>query len=131
MRKKRGNMMALALMSIGEKRTVQTLRGKDETLRHLQDLGFAPGAEVECVGETPGGMILIVKGVRIALDRGLASKIMVAGRKTTIRKGEQNADVKRSGCWKDCFRSKTPWRGRCKTPDHGYGNHQGNTDLCS
>ena len=35
--------MALALMSIGEKRTVQTLRGKDETLRHLQDLGFAPG----------------------------------------------------------------------------------------
>ena len=47
-------------------------------LRHLQDLGFAPGAEVECVGETPGGMILIVKGVRIALDRGLASKIMVA-----------------------------------------------------
>ena len=78
MRKKRGNMMALALMSIGEKRTVQTLRGKDETLRHLQDLGFAPGAEVDCVGETPGGMILIVKGVRIALDRGLASKIMVA-----------------------------------------------------
>ena len=43
--------MALALMSIGEKRTVQSLRGKDETLRHLQDLGFAPGAEVECVGE--------------------------------------------------------------------------------
>ena len=39
--------MALALMSIGEKRTVQSLRGKDETLRHLQDLGFAPGAEVE------------------------------------------------------------------------------------
>jgi ferrous iron transport protein A len=76
--KKRGSMMALALMSIGEKRTVQSLRGKDETLRHLQDLGFAPGAEVECVGETPGGMILIVKGVRIALDRGLASKIMVA-----------------------------------------------------
>ena len=62
--------MALALMSIGEKRTVQSLRGKDET--------FAPGAEVECVGDTPGGMILIVKGVRIALDRGLASKIMVA-----------------------------------------------------
>ena len=45
--------MALALMSIGEKRTVQSLHGKDETLRHLQDLGFAPGAEVECVGDTP------------------------------------------------------------------------------
>lgn len=30
--------MALALMSIGEKRTVQTLRGKDETLRHRRIL---------------------------------------------------------------------------------------------
>ncbi len=43
--------MALALMSIGEKRTVQTLRGKDETLRHLQDLGFAPAQKLN-VSET-------------------------------------------------------------------------------
>lgn len=70
--------MALALMSIGEKRTVTKLRGKDEVVRHLQDLGFAPGSEVEVLGENAGGMILLVKGVRIALDRGLASKIMVA-----------------------------------------------------
>lgn len=70
--------MALALMSIGEKRTVQSLHGKDETLRHLQDLDL-PRAQKLNVSEThPGGMILIVKGVRIALDRGLASKIMVA-----------------------------------------------------
>jgi len=70
--------MALALMSIGERRTVTRLRGKDEIVRHLQDLGFAPGSDVEVIGENPGGMILLVKGVRIALDRGLASKIMVA-----------------------------------------------------
>lgn len=70
--------MALALMSIGEKRKVESLRGKDEVIRHLEDLGFAPGAEVECIGETSGGMILLVKGTRIALDRGLASKILVA-----------------------------------------------------
>lgn len=70
--------MALALMNIGERRTVTKLRGKDEIIRHLQDLGFAPGSEVEVLGENAGGMILLVKGVRIALDRGLASKIMVA-----------------------------------------------------
>lgn len=34
--------MALALMSIGEKRTVIKVRGKDEVIRHLMDLGFAP-----------------------------------------------------------------------------------------
>lgn len=70
--------MALALMSVGERRKVIKLRGKDEVVRHLQDLGFAPGSEVQVLGENTAGMILLVKGVRIALDRGLASKIMVA-----------------------------------------------------
>jgi len=70
--------MAVTLMSIGEKRTVTRLRGKDEVIRHLQDLGFAPGSEVQVIGENAAGMILLVKDVRIALDRGLAGKIMVA-----------------------------------------------------
>ena len=54
------------------------LHGKDEVVRHLQDLGFAPGSEVQVLGENAAGMILMVKGVRIALDRGLAGRIMVA-----------------------------------------------------
>ncbi|MFG6330464.1 MAG: ferrous iron transport protein A [Lachnospiraceae bacterium] len=70
--------MALALMSIGEKRTVMKLRGREEVVRHLQDLGFAPGSEVQVLGENAAGMILLIRGVRIALDRGLAGKIMVA-----------------------------------------------------
>ncbi|MGI6000866.1 MAG: FeoA family protein, partial [Candidatus Merdisoma sp.] len=44
----------------------------------LQDLGFVKGEKVQVVGENPSGMILLVKGVRIALNRGLASQIMVA-----------------------------------------------------
>jgi ferrous iron transport protein A len=71
-------MMALSLMSIGETRTITKVRGKEDVLRHLQDLGFAPGSEVQVIGENAAGMILLVKGVRIALDRGLASKILVA-----------------------------------------------------
>lgn len=70
--------MALAFMRVGERRKVMRLRGKDEVVRHLQDLGFAPGSEVQVVGENAAGMILLVKGVRIALDRGLAGRIMVA-----------------------------------------------------
>lgn len=70
--------MALTFMSIGERRKVTRLRGKDEIIRHLQDLGFAPGSEVQVLGETASGMILLVKGTRIALDRSLAGKIMVA-----------------------------------------------------
>ena len=70
--------MALAFMNIGEKRKVMKLHGKDEVVRHLQDLGFAPGSEVQVLGENAAGMILMVKGVRIALDRGLAGRFMVA-----------------------------------------------------
>lgn len=70
--------MALEFMNIGEKRKVMKLHGKDEVVRHLQDLGFAPGSEVQVLGENAAGMILMVKGVRIALDRGLAGRIMVA-----------------------------------------------------
>ena len=70
--------MALTFMSIGERCKVLKLRGKDEIIRHLQDLGFAPGSEVQVLGETVSVMILLVKGTRVALDRNLASKIMVA-----------------------------------------------------
>ena len=63
--------MALAMMEVG-------FHGKEEVKRHLQDLGFVKGGTVQVVGENASGMILLVKGVRIALNRGLASQIMVA-----------------------------------------------------
>ena len=56
----------------------RSVRGKEEVVRHLQDIGFAPGSQVQVLGETAAGMILLVKGARIALDRSLANKIMVA-----------------------------------------------------
>ena len=70
--------MALALAGIGEKRVVTGVCGNDEMIRHLQDLGFTAGSEIEVLGENAAGMILLVKGVRIALNRGLANRIMVA-----------------------------------------------------
>ena len=37
------------------------------------------GEIVRVLGDNSGGMILMVKGVKVALNRGLASRIMVAG----------------------------------------------------
>ena len=70
--------MALAMMEIGEIREIRSFHGKEEVKRRLQDLGFVKGEHVQVIGETPSGLILLVKGVRIALNRGLASQIMVA-----------------------------------------------------
>ena len=69
--------MPLALLSVGESGVVDTLRGKEEVVHHLQNLGFSSGTEVSVVGQSGRGMILAVRGSRIALNRGLASKIML------------------------------------------------------
>ena len=69
--------MPLAMLSIGEKRTILDFKGKDDMKRHLQDLGFVKGEPVEVLGDNASGMILRVKGVKIALNRGLATRIIV------------------------------------------------------
>ncbi|GHU61723.1 hypothetical protein AGMMS49983_01940 [Clostridia bacterium] len=51
--------------------------GKDETRKHLAELGFVAGEKVQIICEAAGNLILNVKGARIALDRQLAQRIMV------------------------------------------------------
>ena len=70
--------MPLSMMQVGETKEIQDLHGKEEVKRRLQDLGFVKGEKVEVVGANASGMILVVKEVRIALNRGVASQIMVA-----------------------------------------------------
>lgn len=71
-------MLALTFMDAGEVKTIERLKGREDVIRHLQELGFSVGAEVQLVGQNGAGMIVQVKGVRVALDTSLANKIMVA-----------------------------------------------------
>ena len=70
--------MQLAMAVKGETRTITEFKGQEEVRRRLQDLGFIKGETICVVGENAAGMILMVKGVKVALNRGLAHKIMVA-----------------------------------------------------
>lgn len=70
--------MPLAMMGQGETRVITDFKGQEEMKRHLQDLGFIRGEKVRVVGENPSGMILMVKGTKLALNRALAHKIIVA-----------------------------------------------------
>jgi len=65
-------------MSLGESRVIVDLIGKEDVKRHLQDIGFIKGESVKLLSENDSGLILLVKGSRIAINKGLASKIMVA-----------------------------------------------------
>lgn len=69
--------MPLAMAIEGETKTITDFKGQEEMKRHLQDLGFVKGEQVRVLGENAVGMILMVKGVKIALNRGLAHKIIV------------------------------------------------------
>lgn len=70
--------MALTFVEIGDTKVIVDFRGKEDIKRHLQDMGFVKGESVKLLSENESGLILLVKGVRVAINKGLASKIMVA-----------------------------------------------------
>ena len=76
-----GNMASspgipISMARVGDKGTVVSISGREETKRFLAGLGFTPGTEVKAVSEASGNVILDVKGSKIAIDRKMASKIL-------------------------------------------------------
>lgn len=69
--------MPLSFLKNGESSKVSKVRGKDEVRHHLENLGFVEGAEVRVVSEMAGSLIVEIKGTQVALDRSVASKIVV------------------------------------------------------
>lgn len=70
--------MPLSFAQIGEVKRILSLNGDDAVKQHLLDLGFTEGQTVQVVGSNGAGLILSIKGVRLALNRGLAHRINVA-----------------------------------------------------
>ena len=70
-------MMPLAMAKPGETLTIRMVTGKEEVRQHLAELGFVVDGEVTVISELGGSLILQVKESRIALDRGMASRILV------------------------------------------------------
>ena len=56
---------------------IRRISGKDEVRLHLAELGFVVGSEVTVVNEIAGNLIVQVKQSRLALDKTMASRIMV------------------------------------------------------
>lgn len=69
--------MPLSFVNVGDTCRIREFRGKEDLKRHLQDMGFVKGEEIKILSENASGLILLVKGVRIALNRSLASKVIV------------------------------------------------------
>lgn len=69
--------MPLTLARHGAASTIKRITGKDETVRHLENLGLVVGHEVTVISEVAGNLILNVKGARIAVDKALAQRIYI------------------------------------------------------
>ena len=70
-------MMPLSLGKPGETFTIRRVTGKDEVRQHLAELGFVVDGQVTVVNQWGGSLILQVKDSRVALDRGMAARVMV------------------------------------------------------
>lgn len=70
--------MPLTMTKAGDTVTIRKITGKDEIRQHLAELGFVVGETVTVVNEISGNLILQVKEARIALDKTLATRIIVA-----------------------------------------------------
>ena len=69
--------MPLGMTGVGETNIIRKITGRDEVRQHLVELGFVVGEAVTVVSELGGSLILSVKDSRIALDRGMAMRIIV------------------------------------------------------
>lgn len=70
-------MMPLTMASLGEVNYIKRVGGTEEVRNHLASMGFVTGAEIKIISKLAGNVILEVKDTRVALDQGMANKIMV------------------------------------------------------
>lgn len=70
--------MPLSFAQPGQTGVISRITGRDEARRHLENLGFVAGEQVTVISELNGSLILQLRDGRVALDRALAARILVA-----------------------------------------------------
>lgn len=70
-------MMPITMTKSGETNNIKNIIGNDTTRRHLENLGFVPGAAITVVAEMAGNLIVNIKDSRVALSKSMANKILV------------------------------------------------------
>ncbi len=69
--------MTLAFAPIGKQVKVVEIKAEDKTKKHLESIGLGAGSFLTAVSDSGGSVILQVKDGRVAINRGLAMKILV------------------------------------------------------
>lgn len=70
--------MPLTMLKQGESGTIKELHGQAAAVKHLEDLGFIAGETVRVITELSGNLIIELKGSHLALNKVMASRIILA-----------------------------------------------------
>lgn len=70
-------MMPLTLANTGENNIIKRIGGNSEVKKHLENLGFVVGGNVQIINRLGGNVIVNVKEARIAISEEMAQKIMI------------------------------------------------------
>ncbi len=70
-------MMPLTLANTGENNIIKRIGGNPEVKKHLENLGFVVGGNVQVINRLGGNVIVNVKEARIAISEEMAQKIMI------------------------------------------------------
>ncbi|MEW5913092.1 MAG: transcriptional repressor [Thermodesulfobacteriota bacterium] len=77
-RRARKPTLPLTLASPGERVRVERLAGGEKVCSHLEGMGITLGSELEVISNAGGPMVVAVRGARLALGQGVASKVQVS-----------------------------------------------------
>ena len=70
-------MMPLMFANTGETNIIKKVGGSPEVKKHLENLGFVVGSEINVITEQNGNIIVKVKEARVAISKEMANKIFI------------------------------------------------------
>ena len=70
--------MPIGLAPLNTEMRVVRILADDKTKKHLESLGILVNSNITVISSVNGGVVIAVKEGRLALDRSIASKILVA-----------------------------------------------------
>ena len=70
--------MPIALAPINVDMKVVRVLLDDKTKKHLESLGILVNSSIKVISSVNGGVVIAIKEGRLALDKSIASKILVA-----------------------------------------------------
>ena len=70
--------MPIGLAPINTEMKVVRVLTDEKTKKHLESLGILTNSSITVISSVNGGVVVAVKEGRLALDRSIASKILVA-----------------------------------------------------